>query len=238
MSQEVTYSIRRSQRAKKMRIIVSMNKVEIVAPLKTPEKKIYQFVESNEQWIISALEKIATRPVKLNNLQPVLYTDGIDIYYQGQVYKLSIKTSTLKRVKIEFNDCIIAYIPETQSTLDCSESIKNALVIWMKKQIKLHVLQWVNHHATKKNLYPRSINIKTQKSRWGSCGINNDIQINWLLMMAPPEVLEYVVVHELCHIQERNHSQNFWSLVALHLPDYKHRQQWLKQHGSQLMQGL
>jgi predicted metal-dependent hydrolase len=56
--------------------------------------------------------------------------------------------------------------------------------------------------------------------------------------MAPPPVLEYVVVHELCHIKERNHSAKFWALVAEHLPDYKHRQLWLKQHGSQLMQGL
>jgi predicted metal-dependent hydrolase len=67
---------------------------------------------------------------------------------------------------------------------------------------------------------------------------HNDIQINALLIIAPPAVLEYVVVHELCHIQIRNHSPQFWVLVADHLPDYKTPHRWLKQHGSRLMQGF
>ena len=85
---------------------------------------------------------------------------------------------------------------------------------------------------------PRTLNIKNQKSRWGSCGIHNDIQINALLIIAPPAVLEYVVVHELCHIQICNHSPQFWALVADHLPDYKTPHHWLKQHGNRLMQGF
>lgn len=240
MLQEVAfkYSIRRSQRATKVRIIVSLNKVEVVAPLKVPEKSINQFVESKKQWIISALKKIAERPVKHNLLQPAIYTEGVDISYQGQAYKLTIKSSKLKRIKVEFDNRFIAHVPEFHNANDCSDIIKNALANWMKKQSLQHVEHWVKLHAAKKNLYPRSIRIKSQKSRWGSCGIHNDIQINWLLIMAPPDVLEYVVVHELCHIQERNHSQKFWTLVAYHLPDYKHRQQWLKQHGCLLMQGL
>ncbi|MDD5272957.1 MAG: M48 family metallopeptidase, partial [Methylovulum sp.] len=97
------------------------------------------------------------------------------------------------------------------------------------------VMQLTHQHGAKRQLLPRSVIIKTQKSRWGSCGIHNDININWLLIMAPPEVLEYVVVHELCHIQVRNHSAQFWALVAEHLPDYQSPRQWLKQQGGDLM---
>ena len=87
-------------------------------------------------------------------------------------------------------------------------------------------------------LYPRFIKIKTQKSRWGSCGIHNDINLNWLLILAPPQVMEYVVIHELCHIKERNHSQKFWLLVKSHLADYQIQRNWLKKEGRRLMQGL
>ena len=108
----------------------------------------------------------------------------------------------------------------------------------MKKQLLLEVTRLVKQHAAKHQLVPRTLNIKNQKSRWGSCGIHNDIQINALLIIAPPAVLEYVVVHELCHIQIRNHSPQFWALVFDHLPDYKTPHSWLKQHGSRLMQGF
>jgi predicted metal-dependent hydrolase len=108
----------------------------------------------------------------------------------------------------------------------------------MKQRSKQHVEQLVRQHADKKQLFPQAVRIKTQKSRWGSCGIRNDININWLLIMAPPEVLEYVVVHELCHIRVRNHSIHFWALVGEHLPDYKRHRYWLKKHGNSLMKGL
>lgn len=119
-----------------------------------------------------------------------------------------------------------------------SAAIKDALIRWMKKQSKVQVEHWVKQHAERKQLFPQTIKIKTQKSRWGSCGIHNDININWLLIIAPPEILEYVVVHELCHIKIRNHSAHFWALVGEHLPDYQQRRQWLKKHGSSLMMGL
>nr|WP_305906692.1 M48 family metallopeptidase [Methylomarinum sp. Ch1-1]MDP4519390.1 M48 family metallopeptidase [Methylomarinum sp. Ch1-1] len=108
----------------------------------------------------------------------------------------------------------------------------------MKEQARKEVTLYVEKHGQRHRLYPRSIRIKTQKSRWGSCGIHDDINMNWLLIIAPPAVMEYVVVHELCHIRHRNHSQDFWQLVEDHLPDYRRHRNWLKQHGHSLMLGL
>jgi len=231
-----SYSIRRSQRATRTRIIVTTGKIEVVAPPQIAEHRLHQFVSEKQQWIISALDKVVSQQPKVP--VPAFYREGVDIIYQGTAYKLSITPSKLKRVKINFADAFIAHVPEALLTTAYSDAIKVALTNWMKAQIRLHVERLVNHHAGKKQLVPRSIIIKTQKSRWGSCGIHNDININWLLVMAPPEVLEYVVVHELCHIRVRNHSARFWNLVAEHLPDYQHQRRWLKQHGGQLMRGL
>lgn len=229
-----SYAIRRSARATKVRIIVSVNKVEVVAPVKVAEKHIHQFVIAQQAWIIASLTKIAEH--QQPHPEPVVYGEGTMIVYQGESYPLTLKPSSLKRVKIEFSNGFIAHIPDTLTTQH-SEAIKPVLLNWMKKRLQLEVTHYVKQHSAKHQLNPRTINIRKQKSRWGSCGIHNDIQINALLIMAPPAVLEYVVVHELCHIKIRNHSPHFWALVAEHLPDYKIPHRWLKQHGNRLMQG-
>ena len=233
-----SYLIRRSQRATRVRIVVRPGDVEVVAPPKVPERKILQFIQAKQQWIVSTLAKLQARNHQSESFAPVNYVQGADIPYQGQTYPLTTKTSKLKNTKVEFIDGFIAHVPETLINEDHSQAIKEALSRWMKKQAKVQVEQLVNRHAARKQLFPQAIKIKTQKSRWGSCGVHNDININWLLVMAPVEVLEYVVVHELCHIQQRNHSHHFWALVAEHLPDYQQHRHWLKKHGPQLMMGL
>lgn len=82
------------------------------------------------------------------------------------------------------------------------------------------------------------ITIRSQKSRWGSCSAKGNLNFNCLLMLSPPEVRDYVVVHELCHRKELNHSPAFWALVAQILPDYKTQKQWLKDHGTGLIARL
>jgi len=151
---------------------------------------------------------------------------------------LVVLPSKLKTIKISLGDQLCAHVPQGMMAADYSAPLKQALERWLKKQALQKVKDFVQLHAVKRQLWPRTMTIKTQKSRWGSCGIHNDIHINWLLIMAPPEVLEYVVVHELCHIEVRNHSPKFWALVHEHLPMYKQSRQWLKQHGSQLMRVL
>lgn len=221
-----------------MRIIVTLGKVEVVAPPKAAEHRIHQFVQAKQQWIIQTLAKIEAHSLHHKSLAPAVYGHGAEVPYQGASYKLAVRPSKLKRIKIEFAEQFIAHVPEALMIEEHSAAIKDALIRWMKKQSKTQVEHWVKQHAERKQLFPQTIKIKTQKSRWGSCGIHNDININWLLIIAPPEILEYVVVHELCHIKIRNHSAHFWALVGEHLPDYQQRRQWLKKHGSSLMMGL
>ena len=80
-----------------------------------------------------------------------------------------------------------------------------------------------------------SIRITGARTRWGSCGSKGTLNFSWRLMMAPPAVVEYVVVHELCHLRQHNHSKAFWALVESILPDYKQRQKWLKANGRALV---
>jgi predicted metal-dependent hydrolase len=230
-----TYRIRRSHRVASARIVVKPGLVEIVAPLQIPEHKLHKFVQAKQQWVTQALLKMAASSPQNSGFVPSEYKSGAEMTFQGKGYPVTILPSKLKRVKIEFIEGYKVHIPEAMNPDEHKHQIKEALIRWMKKQTKQQVEQLVESHAAKQQLFPRTITIKTQKSRWGSCGIYNDININWLLIMAPKEVLEYVVVHELCHIKVKNHSSQFWSLVGEHLPDYQNRRNWLKKQGRSLM---
>ncbi|MGJ0489923.1 M48 family metallopeptidase [Methylobacter sp.] len=219
-------------------MVVTPGKVEVVAPVKASPLRIEQFVLEKQQWIMQTLANMEAKSHLYSRRMPSDYKHGVNVPFQGKQYQLAVRPSTLKKVKIEFSDAFVAHVPDALVAREHGDDIRKALIRWMKTASKLHVEKFVNIHADKRQLFPRSIKIKTQKSRWGSCGIYNDININWVLIMAPPEVLEYVVVHELCHIQVKNHSRHFWALVAEHLPSYQQQRHWLKKHGSHLMMGL
>ncbi len=237
-----SYEIRRSSRAKKTRIVVTGRKIEVVAPMKVAEQKIHDFVFAQKNWVEEAVKKMQSRLEDIVSFAPDKYRDGAKVPFRGEYFTLTIKFSQRRRIKIEFEPSVgfVAHFPAVPevSSNERNELLKNALIKWMKEQAKQESHRYIRKHAERYRLYPRSVRIKTQKSRWGSCGIRDDINLNWLLMMAPPPVMEYVVVHELCHLRHRNHSKDFWQLVGEHIPDYRQHRNWLKQHGQRLMLGL
>jgi predicted metal-dependent hydrolase len=118
---------------------------------------------------------------------------------------------------------------------ESSDNVQALVVAWMKTWLRGQATEAIAQHGQTAGLRPRTIRIKKMTTRWGSCGPRNDINLNWLLAFTPPEVLEYVVVHEICHIRYRNHSPQFWGLVARHLPEYGSARVWLKQRGAELL---
>jgi predicted metal-dependent hydrolase len=233
------YTIRRSHRAKKTRIIVTAEKIEVVAPLRVSERKIHAFVTSKQDWIETATDKVLKNRQALKKMAPEKYRDGASVPFRGEAKKIQLKFTASKTVNVVFDQQIFTVeLPTDRSSEDNHQAIRLALIDWMQNQAVKDVKSMIDEYAEKYNLYPRRVRIKTQKSRWGSCGIHNDINLNWLLMLAPPKVMEYVVIHELCHIQERNHSANFWQLVEKHCPKYREHRLWLKQNSRSVMQGL
>jgi len=234
--------VRRSQRAKRMRLIVTPEKIEVVAPLRTPEREIRQFVQLKQAWILSAHKKVQHHIANKVSFAPDSYQTGALIPYQGKQYRLEVRMSQCTEIKIDFLEKFIVCIPEgflqQFSEKEQSELIKQEIIVWMMNSAAKQAAVYRQKFSSLYKLYSRSMTIKTQKSRWGSCGIHNDIYLNWLLILAPVEVFEYVVVHEICHIEQRNHSADFWELVARYCPDYKQYRLWLKKYGTSLMLGL
>ncbi len=229
------YTIRRSQRAKKTRIIVTPEKIEVVAPLGVSEQAIHNFVKDHKTWVEVTSEKVKLRKKNIKKIAPVNYSNGALIPFRGHQVRIIVEqvlSSNKIRIELDKESEFIIFVPKSNHN---SDLIRLALIEWMKKQAYIDVESYINLYTNKYNLYPGNVRIKTQKSRWGSCGIHNDININWLLILAPPKVLQYVVVHELCHIKERNHSARFWQLVEMHFPTYQKQRNWLKQNGGSLV---
>ncbi len=240
MSHNESYQIRRSTRAKRARIVVSVDKVEVVVPVRMPIAQVQQFVKSKQDWIASARAKVDDHVAKTACFAPKIYRQGAMILFQGENYLLKVKpVNDTRCIAIEFNQVFIVSVPAVMqkklTTSELSEQIRAALIAWMQDMASRQAVQYARQYQTLYQLQARSVRIKTQKSRWGSCGIHNDIYLNWLLILAPVAVFEYVVIHEICHLQHRNHSAEFWQLVAKHCPAYQQQRQWLKQHGASLM---
>lgn len=238
-SSSLSYRIRRSARAKRTRIVVSSEGIEVVAPLEVPEGAIKTFIEAQKHWIQTSLERLKSKNETIKPLAPNHYEKGASIPFQGELIPLNIARTQARTITIRLTSpqAFTAYIPTHYEQVD-SDKIRSALVEYMKRQARSQAWHFIEKHSRKYSLIPRSLKIKTQRSRWGSCGPNNDLNLNWLLILAPPAIMEYVVIHELCHIRHKNHSKEFWSLVAEHMPNYLQHRNWLKHNGSRLMQGL
>ncbi|WP_292747217.1 M48 family metallopeptidase, partial [Methylophaga sp. UBA3191] len=93
----------------------------------------------------------------------------------------------------------------------------------------------VKQLAEQTSLRPNLVQIKSYKARWGSCTMRGDIQLNWQLVQATQSINDYVIIHELCHLRQHNHSKAFWDLVEQFDPNFREHRRWLKQHGHQLV---
>ena len=109
------------------------------------------------------------------------------------------------------------------------------IIDWLKAQARTCFEVSVKQLCETYGLHYEQIRVKDTKSRWGSCSIRKNLNFNWRLIMAPEKVLEYIVIHEISHLTELNHSSNFWKIVYDRCPDYKIRQNWLHKHGHKIL---
>jgi len=107
---------------------------------------------------------------------------------------------------------------------------RHYFICWYKKKARQHLSDRVDFYCNMLRLEAGGIRITSAESRWGSCSEDNRLSFSFRLIMAPPQVIDYVVVHELMHIREKNHSSKFWDLVIEVIPDYKTHRRWLREH--------
>ena len=110
-----------------------------------------------------------------------------------------------------------------------------AIERWYRRQARIEVVPRLDAACAQAGLTYTKLTIRGQRTRWASCAANGSMSFNWRLLLGPAEVLDYVVWHEVCHLDVLDHSPRFWSLVARHCPDYKRHERWLRRYGSALV---
>ena len=155
--------------------------------------------------------------------------DGTAIMVEGQRKTLRLRRGARRTGRVE-GDAYLLTLPDPDSDEAVRAAVKSTLSALALKRIR----ERLEYHVPRIGRAPGRVAIRDQKSRWGSCSQKGNVNFNWKLVMAPPPALDYVVVHELCHLYEFNHSPRFWALVARHMPDYEVWKKWLKAHGKEL----
>ena len=152
-------------------------------------------------------------------------TDGSPILIEGRHCILRLRQGNRRSGRLVGEEYQLT-LPNPDSDPDVRAAIRSTLSTVALKRIR----QRLDYYAPRVGATPGRVAIREQKSRWGSCSRKGNLNFNWKLIMAPPQALDYVVVHELCHLHEFNHSPRFWALVGQQLPDYEVWKKWLKTH--------
>ncbi len=224
----IAFSLTRSSRRRTMEISVAEStQVRVLAPRYAPEKEIHRFIHDKADWIIKKIKETHRAQKFLLSRE---YANGNQFLFLGTKYELEIVEADIKQGRISFDGLKwTVRIP----VMDCAEDqqpvVRQKLIQWYRAQAKEIFGGRVFHYARMMGMEPQKVTVKTQKRIWGSCDHRKGtINLNWYLVLSPLDVIDYVVVHELCHLKVPHHSKRFWGSVEKVLPDYKKRQRWLK----------
>ncbi len=198
--------------------------IHVISPIGLSEEIIKDKVWEKGSWILKKLKGFADIGYKDQDRK---FINGEPFLYLGKNYPLKIIRNKRKIPKVFFlND---KFYLEAQD--HDHGKMKIAMEKWYRKEAAKVIEGRIDHFSYKVGKAPSTFKIKQQKRRWGSCNSRGDIYFNWKIIMAPLGIVDYLIVHELCHLVHSNHSKRFWQKVGSVLGDYKERRKWLKKYG-------
>lgn len=227
---ELKYTLKRTGRRS---IGISIDKtgaITVTGPYGVSETSIKGLLEKKASWILDKLAAIEAGAAGSGS--PRAFIDGEGYPYMGKIYKLKLIEDRLLKIPVVGlgENSLEIY----HKAAEKPEKLKAVLKQWYVAQFAKQLESKVTAYSKKMGVSPGRVSIREQRTRWGSCSSRGNLNFNWKLVMAPVEVLDYVVIHELCHMKELNHSSNFWALVGKVCPDYKNYRKWLKENGNKL----
>jgi predicted metal-dependent hydrolase len=228
-NKQIIYEIIRGTRKKTVSIHVGPDAVTIRAPQRLSEGKIRMIMQKKARCIIDRQERIK-RESQLHPLKE--FVSGESFPYLGRQYRLKV----LKSVNGLSNTCHLmngrlqVEISKNLPGEEAKNAVKETLINWYKNHAENKINERIPHLAQKLGREPAAVQIKDQKWRWGSCSRTGFIRFNWKIIMAPVSVLDYLIVHELCHLFHQNHSATYWEKVQTIIPDFRRKRDWLRDH--------
>jgi predicted metal-dependent hydrolase len=230
----IQFDIKKGKRKKTVAIHVHpTTKVTVLSPQQLDEEKIRMILQKRAKWIIERQEQIKNH----RDLNPVKeFISGESFPYLGRHYRLKVIKSftdsegTCRLVNGRF---LVEVNGNRGGEID-RVAVKRRLINWYLEHAKEKIRERVDRFAQQIGRWPANIEVKNQERRWGSWSHKGNIRFNWKIIMAPISVMDYVIVHELCHLIHSHHSTEFWQKVQSIIPDYKKKRDWLKENSLQM----
>ena len=190
------------------------------APFDVSEQTIKSVVNKHMNWIEKKKKNILVRDPKFVKKE---FVNGEGFMYLGRYYKLNIVNK--QKTPLVFNNNHFSLLR------DYLPVAKELFINWYKERAYENISERVEWYARKRGFIYNKINITNANQRWGSCSSKRNLNFSWRLIMAPLPVIDYVIVHELVHLEERNHTKFFWNKVKILIPDYEKYRDWLNKNG-------
>jgi predicted metal-dependent hydrolase len=223
LGEPVSYDVRRSDRAGKARIDVGVGGITVVVPSGSsmdPESVLSQHAE----WVLEKRQAFATYRDRMPERR---FEPGETFPYLGTPHGIVVERRSFSDVESGTFSLAEHHVEDT--------SIQRALETLYRRKARERYVERAEHFASKMGVEYEQIEIRNQRTKWGSCTSNGTLGLNWRLLMAPPAISDYVVVHELAHLVEMNHSDAFWAVVKEHDPEYREHAAWLEEHTTSLV---
>ena len=209
----------RTNRKKSATIKLDGGMVKINVPQSLSDIRVRGLIEKKLQWIKTNLKEQSLKPQSKKKE----FVDGVTFSYLGKNYKLQIIEGLTPSIKLSQGFLVVTVKGKTSQS-----KVQSIIEYWYKEKAKKVLTEKTNQLAEKIGVRPKIIFIKNYRSRWGSCSSNGNLSYNWRIIQAPTKIINYVVVHELCHLLEHNHSARYWAHVSTHFPKWKESRDWLK----------
>lgn len=213
-------------RSKKRRKTLSLHikeggRVVLYVPYYTPKGEIEKFIKEKQSWIVKTISENEHRIKEAEKV----FLPGERFLYLGEWYPLEIHESDHKGppLRLSFGNFIL--------NKDHIGGTRDLFIQWYKREAKEKILERIDYYSHRLHLFPKGIRITNARSRWGSCSPDNRLSFSWRIIMASLPIIDYIMIHELVHIREKNHSKRFWVTLESIFPDYRKYRLWLKKNG-------
>ena len=230
----IPYRIRRSERARRARILVDGDGVEVVLPRRFPLREVEPFVEEKRAWIERTLRRLRETEAELPAAR---LEDGGFVPYLGESLTLSVRVEPGRQREhlARRGDELRVVLPaHAEQLLAGDGALRDALERWYRKRARIEVAPRLDAACARAGTSYTRLQIRGQRTRWASCSSTGAMSFNWRLLLAPAEILDYVVEHEVAHLERLDHSPRFWRLLASRCPDWREHEAWLRRHGHAL----
>lgn len=222
--QEISYLLKRSPKRRTIGLRIDHRGLTVSAPQRAADSRLEQVLRERSGWLSDKLREWRER-------QPVSFScaDGETLLFLGSELVLRLTEGALRaQPRLLEDDTLAVRVPD----IGDEAAIRRKLERWYRAEARRHFVQRLEHYADRMGLAVRNVALSGARTRWGSCNSRGDIRLSWRLIQAPISQIDYVVVHELAHIRELNHSPRFWAIVEETLPHYAAAQRALKTGGA------